>query len=173
MRPFIQSASAVSIAALAGEFLITHKAEAFCPVCTVAAAGGVGLARWLGIDDTITGLWIGGLIVSVSAWSATWLKSKGVKIKGLFWPSLILFAAITIIPLYWYGIMGHPWNTIWGLDKLLLGIIFGAIFFLAGGWTYKILKTKNNGRAHFPFEKVVLPVVPLIILSVVFYFLTK
>jgi hypothetical protein len=35
------------------------------------------------------------------------------------------------------------------------------------------LKQKNGGKAHFPFEKVVLPVAPLIILSVIFYFVTK
>ncbi len=173
MKRFIQSASAVSAAAFAGEFLITHKAEAFCPVCTVAAGAGVGLARWLGIDDTITGLWIGGLIISISAWTATWLKKKNVKIPGLFWISFVFFALITIAPLYWYGVMGHPWNTLWGIDKLLLGNIFGAVVFLAGGWIYKIIKAKNGGRAHFPFEKVVLPVAPLIILSLIFYFLTK
>lgn len=173
MKRFIQSASTVSAAAFAGEFLFIHKAEAFCPVCTVAAGAGVGLTRWLGIDDTIAGIWIGGLLISISAWTAGWLKKKGIKIRGLFWVSLVFFATITIVPLYYYGVMGHPWNTFWGMDKLLLGNIFGAIFFLAGGCIYKIFKTKNGGRAHFPFEKVVLPVAPLIILSAVFYFLTK
>lgn len=173
MKRFIQSASVISAATLAGEFLVVNKAEAFCPVCTVAAAGGVGFARWLGIDDTITGLWIGGLIVSVSAWMATWLKNKNIKIPGLFWLNFIFWAALTVTPLYWYGIMGHPWNTFWGIDKLLLGMIVGAIPFLAGGWIYKIIKTKNGGKAHFPFEKVVLPIAPLIILSAIFYFLTK
>lgn len=31
-------------------------AKAVCPVCIVAVASGVGLCRFLGIDDAITGL---------------------------------------------------------------------------------------------------------------------
>jgi hypothetical protein len=33
-----------------------------CPVCTIAVAGGVGLCRYLGIDDLISGSWIGALL---------------------------------------------------------------------------------------------------------------
>ena len=53
--------------------LFAKKALAVCPICTVAAATGIGFSRWLGIDDTITGLWIGGLTVS--------LKSIGLERK--------------------------------------------------------------------------------------------
>lgn len=173
MKRFIQSATAVSVASFAGEFLIPHKVEAFCPVCTVAAAGGVGLARWLGIDDTITGLWVGTLLASVTMWTANWMIKKGWKLPGLAWICGLVYVLITVVPLYYTGTMGHPWNQIWGIDKLAFGMIIGAAFFLAGGWIYKIVKAKNNNKAHFPFEKVAMPVAPLIILSVVFYFLTK
>lgn len=46
-------------AATAIELGLTAKAQAVCPVCTVAVGTGVGLSRWLGVDDTITGLWLG------------------------------------------------------------------------------------------------------------------
>jgi hypothetical protein len=36
-----------------------------CPVCTIAVAGGVGLCRYLGIDDLISGAWIGALLFSL------------------------------------------------------------------------------------------------------------
>lgn len=45
------------------------QVQAVCPVCTVAVGAGVGFSRYLGIDDTIAGLWIGALIVSVSMWT--------------------------------------------------------------------------------------------------------
>lgn len=38
---------------------------AICPVCTVAVGTDVGLCRWLGIDDVLSGIWIGGLIISM------------------------------------------------------------------------------------------------------------
>jgi len=173
MKRFIQSASAVSAAAFAGEFLIMHKVEAFCPVCTVAAAGGVGLARWLGIDDSVTGLWIGALLVSVTFWTANWMTKKGWSFRGLALLCGLFYVLITVVPLFFIGIMGHPWNTLWGIDKLAVGMIVGAVFFYAAEKLYFFLKKKNAGRAHFPFEKVVLPVVTLLILSGVFYFVTK
>jgi hypothetical protein len=173
MKKFIQSASAVSAAALAGEFLVGHKAEAFCPVCTVAAAGGVGLARWLGIDDTVTGLWIGGLLVSLTFWTTIWLNKRGWSFRGLALLCGLFYVSITVVPLFSTGIMGHPWNTLWGIDKLGLGMVIGATFFYTAEKIYHSLKKKNSNHAHFPFEKVVLPVATLLILSGVFYFITK
>jgi hypothetical protein len=37
---------------------------------------------------------------------------------------------------------------------------------------YQILKKKNNGHAYFPFQKVVMPIVGLALMSVAFYFIT-
>lgn len=73
------------------------------------------------------------------------------------------------------NIMGHPLNTFCncGIDKLLIGIVSGSISFWFGAIWYFYLKEKNNGHAYFPFQKVVMPISPLIILSIIFYFLTK
>jgi len=35
------------------------------------------------------------------------------------------------------------------------------------------LKERNNGRAHFPFEKIALPVIFLLFFSLAFYFITR
>jgi hypothetical protein len=173
MKRFIQSASAVSAAAFAGEFLIANKAEAFCPVCTVAAGAGVGLARWLGIDDTITGLWIGALLTSITFWTANWMSKKGWGFRGLTLLLGIFYVFIVVVPLFYIGVMGHPWNTLWGVDKLGLGMVVGAVFFYIAEKLYHSLKKKNNNHAHFPFEKVVLPVVTMLLLSDIFYFITR
>ena len=50
---------AISKAVLALGLFFAIPAKAICPVCTVAVGAGIGLSRWLGIDDSITGLWIG------------------------------------------------------------------------------------------------------------------
>lgn len=147
--------------------------NAFCPVCTVAVGAGVGLSRWLGIDDTITGLWIGGLTVSLSAWTLKWLitKNKTIPYQKIIIP--FLYYAFIVVPLAWGDIIGHPLNKLWGIDKLVLGIVFGSISFAGGEITYEKIKARNNGHAHFPFEKVVMPIFPLVCLSIIFYFLTK
>lgn len=147
--------------------------KAFCPICTVAVGAGLGLSRWLGIDDTISGLWVGGLTVSLIGWTISWLNSKKIKFKGRKILITILFYGLIVAPLFWTGIMGHPFNKMWGIDKLLLGIIVGSVFFLLAGWLHSGLKRKNNNKSFFPFQRVVLPVGILAILSFIFYFLTK
>ncbi|MDD4358321.1 MAG: hypothetical protein PHY30_00720 [Candidatus Pacebacteria bacterium] len=159
---------------LAALFLLNIKqAFAVCPVCTIAVGAGVGLSRWLHIDDVITGLWIGGLIVSMIVWTLDYLRKKDINFKGKEIITIFLYYLLIILPLYFGGIMGHPLNIILGIDKLLFGIILGSLSFCLGVIYYDYLKERNNGHAYFPFQKVVMPVLPLIILSIVFYFLTK
>ncbi len=153
--------------------MYSGTAQAVCPVCTVGVVAGVGLSRWLKIDDSITGLWIGGLTVSLIIWTIDWLEKK--KIKFIFRKLLVitLYYGLIVAPLFFTGIMGHELNKLLGVDKLLLGIVLGSVLFLAGNLYYEYLKKNNNGRAYFPFQKVVMPITPLVLLSIFFYFLTK
>ncbi len=153
--------------------LFAFSAKAFCPVCTVAVGAGLGLARWLRIDDAISGLWIGGLLVSVTIWTINWFGKKNIRFKGIRIITALAYYLIVLVPLYFTDVLFHPLNTFWGMDKILLGVILGSVFFLAGALCYNYLKKKNNGHAHFPFQKIAMPVGTLLILSVVFYFLTK
>jgi hypothetical protein len=159
--------------------LLSAKATlAVCPVCTVAVVGGIELSRYLGVDDSVTGLWVGGLTVSLIFWTIDWLNKKNIRFKGWKILTVIVYYALVILPLYLLKIihLNIPrYETFCGcgIDKMSVGIASGSIFFLIGALFYNYLKKKNNGHAHFPFEKVVFPIAPLIILSVVFYFLTK
>lgn len=148
-------------------------AKAVCPVCAVAVGAGVGLTRYLGIDDTVSGVWVGGLTVSLIMWTINWLDKKNIHFKGRKITVWAGFYLLVVAPLYWADIMGHPFNKIWGVDKLLFGVIFGSVIFYLAATLYDYLKKKNNDRAYFPFQKVAMPVGALAILSLIFYFLTK
>jgi hypothetical protein len=148
-------------------------AKAQCQVCTIAVIGGVGLARWLKIDDSITGLWIGGLLVSVSIWTINWLKNKKWDFVYMNYVVPVLYYVTVIIPLYYYKIVGHPSNVLWGNDKLILGTAIGSIFFFAATLSYEEIKKKNKNHAQFPFQKVVLPVSTLIVLSGIMFLVTR
>ncbi len=163
--------SLVSLSVFIG-LLYPSFALAFCPVCTVAVGAGVGLTRYLGVDDTISGLWIGGLTVAIAIWTIEWLQKKKIKFALMEYAVPVLYYIFIVLPLYWMGVIGHVSNTMWGVDKLLLGIISGSIFFFLGGYTYFHIK-KIRGKAHFPYQKVVMAVAPLVVLTVIFYFLTK
>jgi hypothetical protein len=154
-------------------FFKISSAGAFCPVCVVAVGAGLELSHYLGIDDTVTGLWVGAFLVALSAWTLEWLKKKQIKFKGEGLIIFLAYYALTIIPLYWAGLMGQYGHTFWGIDKLLLGIIFGSVIFYAGGIWNLNLKKNNNNKVYFPFQKVIIPVGMLLILSFIFYFLTK
>lgn len=168
--------------------LLIRTVSAMCPVCTVAVAGGLGLSRFLGVDDTISGLWIGGLILSSSFWFITWVekqsklmtklekitnKIKFINKHQLINSVVIIFMyLIILLPLYWTNIIGHPLNTLWGIDKLLLGNLFGSVAFLAGKELDGGVRRKH-GKQLFNYQKVVFPVGLLIIASIIFFFVTK
>jgi hypothetical protein len=159
--------------------LLSAKAAlAVCPVCTVAVVGGIELSRYLGVDDSVTGLWVGGLTISLIFWTIDWFNKKNIHFKGRKILTVIGYYALVVLPLYFLKIIHlnvprYKTFCSCGIDKMTVGITAGSIGFLAGALLYEYLKKKNNGRAHFPFEKVVLPIVPLVILSFVFYYLTK
>lgn len=157
---------------LVGIFLPLVKAMAICPVCTVVIGVGVGLSRWLGIDDTITGVWVGGLTVSMIGWTIDWLNKINFRFYGRKILTTLFYYAIVILPLYAWGIMGLPEDKLWGIDKLLLGIVVGSVVFVAAVIYYNYLKKQNLGKAHFRGQKIVIPIGALAIFSLIFYLLT-
>ncbi|HPN96763.1 MAG TPA: hypothetical protein PLK35_03270 [Candidatus Moranbacteria bacterium] len=161
------------IAAFFLAFLPLGKAQAVCPVCTVAVGAGVGLTRYLGIEDTIAGVWIGGMVVSLALWTKNWMAGKNKKFRYQSLILIIIYFLLVIVPLYYTGIMGHPFNRICGMDKILFGSFFGIFGFIIGNAVNLYIKEKNGGRAYFPFQKVVMAIAPLVILSVIFYIISK
>ncbi len=154
-------------------FLISQRVHAVCPVCTVAVGAGVGLSRWLGIDDTISGLWIGGLMVSMGLWTANWLRDKkNIQNKYLDAVSVASMILLTIVPLYFAKMFSDPYNTLWGVNKLLLGMIVGSALFIGSVLTDKMLRNTNNGKVYVPYQRVILPVGYLFLSSLFMYFVT-
>lgn len=146
---------------------------AFCPVCTIVVASGVGLSRWLKIDDLISGLWIGGLLISLSLWTIDWLNKKNIKFLLRKILVFVFWYGITILPLYKVGIIGDLRNKIFGIDKLVGGIILGSLIFVLSLLFNNFLIKKNNNKVYFPFQKVIIPVLFLLISSFVLYFASK
>ncbi len=166
-RAMKASKAVLATAALMG---FSSEAQAICPVCTVAVGTGVGLSRWLGVDDTITGLWLGGFTVSLIIWSINWMEQRNIRFRLRTAITVVSYYLLIVLPLYVSGIIGHPNNTVVGIDKLALGMAAGSAAFYVGAWWYERLK-KKLGHAAFPFQKVVMPIAPLILLTAVLYFL--
>lgn len=135
----------------------------------------MGLSRFLGVDDSISGLWIGGLTFSFSMWLANWATNKyHPKFKSIYITiaSIILNYALIFLPLHFMGILGHPFNKIAGIDKLIFGAVIGSLLFLLAVFADKKVR-EIRGKQLFKYEKVVFPVSILAIASLIFYFITR
>lgn len=160
---------------LGGLSLAVMPAQAVCPICVVAVGAGLGLSEYLGIDDTIAGLWIGGLLIALTLWTINWLNKRNWRFGQRDLRNIlvaILYYGLTIWPLWSRDLIGLPQNRFWGIDKLILGIGLGTLAFLGASLWYTRIKNRR-GKALFPFQKVAMPVGFLVILSLIFYFLTK
>jgi hypothetical protein len=145
-----------------------------CPVCTVTVIAGLGLSRLLGIDDLVTSIWIGGFILSFSFITINWISKKWPKLKSKYYyfPTIIIMYLFVLIPFKLDGTIGIIRNTLWGIDKIIFGIIIGSIALLTGALTDKYQRRKFK-KIFFPFQKVVFPVFALIITSLIFFFITR
>jgi hypothetical protein len=150
--------------------IYARSAAAVCPVCTVAVGAGLGIAEWLGIDDSISGLWIGALIVSMSVWTINWLNGKNIRFKGRKILVFVGYYVIILLPLWYKGKIGHPLNRLCGIDKLLFGIILGSLLFAAAAGLHEYLKKNNGGKSYFKGQKIAFPLVALLVASLVLYY---
>ena len=145
-----------------------------CPVCTVTVIAGLGISRLLGIDDVITSLWIGGFILSFSFITIAWIHKKwpSIMTKYYYLPTFASMYVFILIPLKLGHMIGVYRNTLFGIDKIILGTIVGSIVFLIGVWADKYQRKKFS-KIFFPFQKVIFPVVCLLIASLILFFITK
>ncbi len=150
-----------SLAILGAGMLLTESALAVCPVCALAVGAGIGISRELGVDDSITGLWVGGLVVTLIMWTLSWFEKKHIKFPLRALATTLGYYLLLVVPLYFIHFLSY---------RLSIGIVAGSISFWFGADWYEKLKAANGGHAHFPFEKVVLPIAPLIVLTILFAF---
>ena len=145
--------------------------KAVCPICVVAVGAGLGLSRWLGVDDVVSSIWIGAVLLSMVLWTLSEMKKRNWRFA---FDNVVIFLAyylLVLIPLFYSEIIGHPFNKIFGIDKIVFGTTLGTIVFALSYWLHLFLKKKNNGKIFFNYQKVVIPVVFLLLTSIIFYLL--
>lgn len=148
-------------------FLTMSKAFAnpACIVCTVAIGASLEIARKMGISDEVVGLWMGAFLALLGYWAIFWFDKKKWFFKGRDVLLMILSLSMAGF-VYWKNMIWRP--VVFGvLDPFFVSCLGGAMVFILSQKGYAYLKMKNNGHAHFPFEKVVLPVAFLFLFSVV------
>ena len=138
-----------------------------CAVCTVAVGASLEVARRYGVDDAVVGVWAGAFLALMGYWLILWFDKKNWHFAGRDF--ILMALSVAVIGGMYVEIPYQPRVIgIFYLDPLLFSTVLGALTFIYVSKFYQWMKAKNGGHAHFPFEKVVLPVAALALLSVYF-----
>ncbi|MFV0626645.1 MAG: hypothetical protein ACK5N8_04790 [Alphaproteobacteria bacterium] len=153
-------------------FVLVLTTQAFanpaCAVCTVAVGASLEIARRLGVDDCVVGVWAGALLALLGFWMLKWFEKKNINFWGRDFISV--WGSVAMIGFMYVSQIPYAPKPIlfFYMDPLLFSTIVGALGFIWSSDFYQWMKAKNGGKAHFPFEKVALPIVTLLILSLIF-----
>lgn len=130
-----------------------------CAVCTVAIASSLTIARKLGVDDSIIGLWSGALLAMLGYWTIRFMEKRNWTFFGYKKFSMLICLAM-IGGVYIKDLKYRPRIIleVFNLDPFLFSTLMGFFLLIGGVNFYAWMKAKNGGHAHFPFEKVVVPI---------------
>lgn len=140
-----------------------------CAVCTVAIGASLSLARELGVADMVVGLWAGALLTLLGYWTIVFFDKKNWR----FWGRDCLLIVLSVAMIGFIYVDEVVYNPrviayVLYLDPILFSALLGMAIYVYSQKLYQFMKKRNGGHAHFPFEKVVLPLGALLLCS--FYF---
>lgn len=78
-----------------------------CAVCTVAIGASIGIARKLGIEDSIVGLWAGALLTLLGYWTIVFFDKK----NWHFWGRNALLIGISVAMIGFLYISEIPYRN--------------------------------------------------------------
>lgn len=154
------------LSALIALLPVSAIANPACPVCTIAIGAGLDIARRLGVPDSVVGLWAGALLTLIGYWTLKFMDKKNWHFWGR--DTIVIASSIAMVGFAYIGVVKYNPVVICGtfkMDPVLFGTLCGAAIFILTSKLYQWMKAKNGGHAHFPFEKVVLPIAALALAS--------
>ena len=141
-----------------------------CPMSGMCDHGRWGSIhrKKLGIDDLLVSIWLSGLNTAIAFWFASVMKNRLLK-NGYGWS--VAFFVLTVGSLVYTKQIGHVGNTYLGVDKILVGLTVGFAISLIAILIDRLIRIKNKGKVLFYYQKVIIPLVLLIITTGIFKYL--
>lgn len=147
-----------------------------CPICSVGVVVSLGLSRWLKVDDSITGLWAGALLLVLTYWTVVWIYKKlAKKPRAIIYPIVLAaYWLLTFLPLYWTDVISNV-NCLkfFGINRLVFGSLLGIVITLLAIWLENAIRKPQGGKVLFHYQKVIIPLGVLLITSFVLNILCK
>ena len=151
---------------------LAQKSFAHCPLCVVATGSIVATTRVMGVDDAITGTFVGAFIISTALWSDK-ILSKKFKINVPFQPYLLSFAFIALTFLSFFAfvpaVAESEFVKIMGIERFSFGLVAGSIIILLSFEAHNLLRRNNGNRNHIPFQGIALPIIVLVLFDALMY----
>ena len=136
------------------------KANPACTtLCPLVLGASLGIARKLGVKDEVVGVLFGALLAVLGYWLIRFFEKRNWHFKGCHFILMALSIAsvgFVYVNTLEYKPMLH-WHLLY-IDSFLLATLCGAAAHIGGVHLYAWMKEKNGGYAHFPFEKVLVPI---------------
>lgn len=155
--------------------LLTPSAvTAHCPLCVAGAAIGITLTRWIGVDDSITGVWVAALLGASSFWFYSWLLGKKIKqveqYKSVLKPLIYILVFVSTLWSFYKSQLIIRMTQIFGFDELTFGMLTGGILFYLVDIGDNFL-IRKAGKVYFPYQRIVFSLGSMVILSLGIYIL--
>ena len=154
---------------------LAETVKAHCPLCTMGAAAAAGGALWLGVNEIIVALFLGGFAMSMGIWSSKIIKKKYFSYQNIliitivfastFLPILPLITSEhNVYPIYIsiFGNYGSLFNRTYMIYKTLFSGLFGAFLILSSPPLSRQITKLRKGKI-IPFQGVALTLLLLII----------
>jgi len=136
------------------------------PICAIGIASGLGISRWLGIDDITLGLWIGALILSISIQFNIFLEKKGKSFPFSFWVIFLSSWILSFLPIL-MNFGKYTICSICGFPEVICGSILGALTLFLVDKANNFIIDKHNKKVYFYYQRVIIPIIGLIIISMI------
>lgn len=150
-------------------FLVIKPVFAHCPLCTAATGSVVAATRFYGVDDLIVGTFIGGFVISSAFWFNNILRKRNknknyipFQLVGILLLSLVL----TILTFHTIGLTSV---TLFGVDRILLGLLIGSFITLIAFRFHDFLKRSNGNKSYIPFQVILITLAFLLVATFGYY----
>ena len=146
-------------------------AQACTVVCPVALSRCLAIAGKLGVPNEVIGVLFGALLAVLGYWLIQFFEKRNWNFPGRN-VILMLLSLASVAFVYDNTSLTYEakhYLYFLNIDSFLLATILGALTHIAGVHLYAWMKAKNGGHAHFPFEKVVVPIVLDLVMCALFW----